>query len=212
MKQSIILIGGGDHCKTSIDVIEQEGKYKIEGIVDIGDKVGEKVLGYPIIGTDDNIPELVSKYSNFFITIGHVINANARRRVYYQLKQLGVRLPVIISPLAHVSTHSKIGEGTIIFPFSIIDVEVIIGNNCIINHATTIGHGAQIENNCHISANCVLGKCLIGEGSFVGINSWINNGVTLPNSTVIGSASNVLKTITEAGIYGGNPAKRIKQL
>ena len=30
----IILIGGGGHCKAVIDVIEQEGKFRIAGIVD----------------------------------------------------------------------------------------------------------------------------------------------------------------------------------
>ena len=32
--KNIILIGGGGHCKSVIDVIEQEKKYKISGIVD----------------------------------------------------------------------------------------------------------------------------------------------------------------------------------
>ena len=30
----IILIGGGGHCKSVIDVIEQEGKFQIAGIID----------------------------------------------------------------------------------------------------------------------------------------------------------------------------------
>ena len=77
------------------------------------------------------------------------------------LKNLGLTLPTIISPLAYVSRFANIGEGSIILPFSIIDVEAIIGKNSIINHATTIGHGAIIEDHCHVSANCVLGKCKI---------------------------------------------------
>ena len=52
MKEQIILIGGGGHCKSCIDVIEQEGRFEIAGIVEKPDKVGEKVLGYPVIGTD----------------------------------------------------------------------------------------------------------------------------------------------------------------
>ena len=34
MKPKIILIGGGGHCKSVIDVIEEENKYIIAGIVD----------------------------------------------------------------------------------------------------------------------------------------------------------------------------------
>ena len=32
--KNIVLIGGGGHCKSCIDVIEMEKKYKILGLVD----------------------------------------------------------------------------------------------------------------------------------------------------------------------------------
>jgi hypothetical protein len=32
--KKIILVGGGGHCKSCIDVIENENKYKIIGIID----------------------------------------------------------------------------------------------------------------------------------------------------------------------------------
>jgi FlaA1/EpsC-like NDP-sugar epimerase len=56
MKQKIILIGGGGHCKSCIDVIEQEGKYTIAGVVDVKEKAGQTIMGYPFIGTDDDLP------------------------------------------------------------------------------------------------------------------------------------------------------------
>ena len=33
--KDIVLIGGGGHCKSVIDVIEQEGRFKIIGIVEL---------------------------------------------------------------------------------------------------------------------------------------------------------------------------------
>ena len=53
--QNLILIGGGGHCKSCIDVIEGVNDYKILGILDTADKVGQEVLGYKIIGTDSDI-------------------------------------------------------------------------------------------------------------------------------------------------------------
>ena len=41
-KQKLILIGGGGHCKSCIDVIEKEGRFQISGIVDVPEKYGEK--------------------------------------------------------------------------------------------------------------------------------------------------------------------------
>ncbi len=67
MKENIILIGGGGHCKACIDVIEQEGNYQIAGIVDLPEMLHQKVLGYEIIATDKDFPDLVKEYKNFLI-------------------------------------------------------------------------------------------------------------------------------------------------
>ena len=34
MKPKILLVGGGGYCRSVIDVIEQESRYKIVGIID----------------------------------------------------------------------------------------------------------------------------------------------------------------------------------
>ena len=43
-KEKIVLLGGGGHCRSIIDVIELENKYKIVGIVDKKELIGSKVL------------------------------------------------------------------------------------------------------------------------------------------------------------------------
>ena len=61
MKDKLILIGGGGHCASCIDVIEQEGKFKIDGIIDKRENVGLSLLGYKYIGTDDEISNLIKQ-------------------------------------------------------------------------------------------------------------------------------------------------------
>ena len=91
MKPQIILIGGGGHCKSCIDVIEQEGKYQIAGIVDIKEKLHQKVLGYEIIATDDELQQLVIQYDFFIITVGQIKNPETRIRLFDRLKNLKVK-------------------------------------------------------------------------------------------------------------------------
>ena len=43
-KENIVLIGGGDHCGNCIDIIEQENKYNNVGIVDVPEKLHQKIL------------------------------------------------------------------------------------------------------------------------------------------------------------------------
>jgi hypothetical protein len=42
-KENIILIGAGGHALSCIDVIEQENKYSIHGLVGLKDEVGKKI-------------------------------------------------------------------------------------------------------------------------------------------------------------------------
>ena len=42
--KNIILVGGGGHCRSVIDVIEQEGRYKISGIIDKPSLLGSKIF------------------------------------------------------------------------------------------------------------------------------------------------------------------------
>ena len=71
-KKRIILIGGGGQCKSCIDVIEQTNKFDIIGIIDLADKAGQTILGYPIIGTDEQTPSFKNKTDYFLLTIGQI--------------------------------------------------------------------------------------------------------------------------------------------
>ena len=70
MKEKIILVGGGGHCHSVIDVIEQENKYEIIGIVDIKENIGKKVLDYKIIACDDDLEELFKTEKPFAMLLG----------------------------------------------------------------------------------------------------------------------------------------------
>ena len=170
--QEIILIGGGGHCKSVIDVIEQENKFTIAGIVDKKELIGQKVLGYKVIGSDDDLEKLFLKYKHAIITIGHIYSSQLRIDLFNLLKTIGYKLPVIKSPLSYISRHSFINEGTIIMHQVLVNAGVSIGKNCIINTKSLIEHDSVIENNCHISTSAVLnGGTLVKEGTFFGSNA-----------------------------------------
>lgn len=187
MKQEpIILIGGGGHCKSCIDVIEQEGRYRIAGIIDVPDKVGQKVMGYPVIGSDNQIPELAKKVANFIITIGQIYSAEPRIKLFAQLQTMDVEIPVIISPYAYVSKDTKIGKGTIVFHGSIINSGVEIGNNCIVNSGALIEHDSKIGNHCHISTGAIINGCVtVGDETFFGSGAVSRESVQIPRGSFI---------------------------
>jgi len=196
MKEKIILIGGGGHCKSCIDVIEQSGEFHIEGIMDVSEKLHQKVLGYEIIATDDDLPQLVNENKNFLVTLGQIKSPEKRIRIFQTLKESGVKLPVIISPLAYVSKHVEIGNGTIIMHHALINAGAKIGSNCIINNKALIEHDAIVGNHCHIATSAVInGGVTVGSGTFFGSKSVSKEYVEIGKNVVIGCGEKITKNI-----------------
>ena len=74
-----------------------------------------------------------------------------------------------------------------------------IGHDCTIGDFVTIAPGANISGNVTIGNRCNIGT-----------NAAIREKVTICDDVVIGMGSVILHDITEAGVYVGVPAKRVK--
>lgn len=188
MKKQILLIGGGGHCKSVIDVIEQENRFEIAGIIDKKELVGSNVLGYKIIGCDEDLNALRQDYMYALVTVGQIKSHESRMALFDMLKHLGYELPVIISPLAYVSKHSHIGEGTIVMHHALVNAHVSIGKNCIINTKALIEHDAMVEDHCHISTGAIVnGSVQIKTGTFYGSNATCKEAITVSGFIKAGS-------------------------
>ncbi|MDO9266559.1 MAG: acetyltransferase [Sulfurimonas sp.] len=172
MMERIILIGGGGHCKSVIDVIELQNRYEIVGILDKKELLYKDILGYKIIGCDDDLEALFTTCKNAVITVGQVKSNEARVKLFYKLKSIGFNLPSIISPLAYVSKHSFVDEGTIVMHHALVNSNAKVGKNCIINTKALIEHDAVVEDNCHISTSAVVnGGAVVKKDTFYGSNA-----------------------------------------
>ena len=189
MKPQIILVGGGGHCVSCIDVIEQDGKFEIAGIVDANNS-RDQVLGYPVLGGDDDLPILQKTYEYALVTIGQIKTPMTRMKLFERLTLLGFNLPSIISPRAYVSRYSVIGDGSIIMHDALINAQAEIGNNCIINTKALIEHDSKIGSHCHISTGAIInGGVTVGCGAFVGSNAVVRESSQINESFFVRSGS-----------------------
>lgn len=210
-KINLVLLGGGGHCLSVIESIEQTGKYNIAGILEPFPGKGEFINGYPVIGTDDDIPELVARGMSFLVTVGHIKTPVPRQKLFELLKLHKAPIASIIDPAAVVSSRSKIGEGSVILRNAFINSGASIGNNCIINTGAIIEHDARIGSFVHVSTGTIVnGECTIGDSCFIGSGAVLANNISICADTLIGAGTVVLKSIAEPGIYLGNPAQHIK--
>lgn len=210
-KKQIILVGGGGHCKSCIEVIESSNEYEIAGIIDVKEKIGETILGYKIIGCDSDLKELKKQFNFALVTVGQIKSNKARVKIFNNLKKIGYELPVIIASTAIVSKHSKIKPGTIIMHQAFVNAACVIGENCIINSKALIEHDCTIGNHCHLSTGIKInGNITIGNDCFIGSNSSFVNGISIVDNVIIGINSLISKSIKEEGIYVGQPTRKIR--
>ncbi|MCD8177160.1 MAG: acetyltransferase [Tannerellaceae bacterium] len=205
----LILIGGGGHCKSVIEVAESSGR-SILGILDTAENVGKKVLGYPILGTDDDIISYVN-IAEYIVSVGFIKDPTIRIRIHAIISSIGGALATLIASTAHVSPHAIIGEGTVVMHQAVINADVSVGKGCIINTFSNIEHDVMIGNHCHISTGAMInGDCKVGDGSFIGSQSVVVNGVSIGANTIVAAGSMVRKNIIKPGIYAGNPVSFYK--
>ena len=123
----------------------------------------------------------------------------------------------------------RIGDNTFIGPFTEIQKNAIIGKNCRIQSHSFICEMVNIGDNCFISHGAMFindtfasggpaggdksrwKETRIGNNVSIGTNATILP-VNITDGVVIGAGAVVTKDITEPGIYGGNPAKKIRDL
>lgn len=123
----------------------------------------------------------------------------------------------------------RIGNNCFIGPFVEIQKSVVIGERCKVQSHSFICELVTIGNDCFIGHGVMFINDLFSEGGPAGgdqskwkstkIGNKVSIGsnatilpVTICDSVVIGAGSVVTKDISEAGVYAGNPAKKIRSL
>jgi len=213
LNKPIILVGGGGNCKSVIEVIESSKQYQIYGILDKAEAAGQEVCGYPVVGTDQDIPRLIAEGYCFHISVGHIKNGEVRKVIFNRIQEAGGEMPVIVASTALVSPRATIAQGTIIMHKAFVNADASIGRNCIINTGAVVEHDATIGDHCHVSTGAYInGGCTVDDNSFIGSSSVLVQGTTIAANNIIAAGAVVIQSTQPNGVYAGVPAQLKKQL
>jgi sugar O-acyltransferase (sialic acid O-acetyltransferase NeuD family) len=192
-REPILLVGAGGHSRACIDVIEQEGRFVVKGLVGLLKEVGSSIFEYPVLGTDEDLPILLDDCANALIVVGQIKTPEPRIRLFDLLQQSSCVLPTIVSPRAYVSPHADLEAGTIVMPGAIVNSGAVVGKNCIINSQSLVEHDVIIKDHCHIATAATINSGVrIGTGTFIGSNSSVKQGITIGDHCVLGMGQKIL--------------------
>ncbi len=201
-ENSVIIIGGGGHAKTCIDILLHTKEYEILGILDPKLKVGDSISGIKVLGDNSYLNELVKRGLKYGVNgVGATHNPIARKNVFTLLKEYKIYIPNIIHPSANIESSAKIGEGNQFMMGSMIGSDAVVGDNCLVNSGSIISHDCILKDHCHIAPGAVLaGSVEIGESTLVGMGSTIYIGNKVGNNSVIYNGLNIFNNVEDNSI------------
>lgn len=209
----IVIIGGGGQGRVIIDVVEKLPQFELVGIVDSGLTVGERVLGYEVLGGEDDLSALCRSrdVAGVIIAIG---DNWQRSQVVRSVAAACPRLefPAAVHPSAQVGKDAVIGRGTVVMAGAVVNPNAHIGGFCILNTLCSVDHDSRVADYVSFAPHsCSGGDVEVGAFAAVGLGANIIHGVRIGEHSVIGAGATVVKDLPSHVVAYGTPAQVIRQ-
>ena len=202
---AVVIFGCGPMSQMFTNSIVSNSLYRVNLYVEDKENLSiQNYLGKPVVRLDE-ISDLTSLSDKFYVAIGYS-DLNYVREKYYKLfKEIGY------SPLSYFHLSSqidlsvKLGEHIWVMEKSVIQCDVIIGNNVVIHIGALIAHHSTIGDNCFIAQGVnICGYVNIGNNCFVGAGAIILNNIVIGDNCVIAAGAIVRKNMASNTMIIGN--------
>jgi len=122
---------------------------------------------------------------------------------------------------------AKIGQDCNICAHTLIESDVIIGNNVTVKSGVQVWDGTRIEDNVFLGPNATLTNDLmprskqypeifsgiiLKKDSSIGANATLLPGITIGEGAMVGAGAVVTKDVPDYAVVVGNPAKVIRYI
>lgn len=212
-KKNLLIFGGGNQAAYSIEIAEISLLYNVVGIVDSVNSINTIIHGYPVIGRQNNVKEIVN---NFHIDLGFIaIGDNWRREKVYQeiIQQIpDFDFATLIHPSATIGKDVEIEKGSLLMAGVIVNINTKIGKFSFLATGAQIDHDCILEDFTSVSAGSVFGGMVkLKKYAAVTLGATILDRLTIGSNTVIGAGALVTKNIPDNVTAYGIPAKPIRK-
>jgi sugar O-acyltransferase (sialic acid O-acetyltransferase NeuD family) len=212
MNDNIFVFGSSGHAKVIIDIIENEKKYKITGLIDKEEFINKKTFQYEVLGSEKQLGKLIKKYNTRkgIIAIG---DNSIRKKVAENILKNFPEFEFVnaVHPTVLLGKNVSLGKGIVIMPNVTINADSTIEDHCIINTRAVIEHDNHLASFCSLAPGTITGgNVKIGQGTAVGLGTIILPTIEIGENSIIGAGSLVLKDIPSNVVAFGLPAKTIK--
>jgi sugar O-acyltransferase (sialic acid O-acetyltransferase NeuD family) len=200
MKEGVIIYGAGGHAKSVMEIVRQENRYFIVGIIDDDiSLMGKMILEIPVLGARDILGDLKrSGVRTAFNGVGGILDIKIRKRIFDLFNETGYKCPRLIHNRATIESSAIIEEGVQVFANAYIGAEAKLHPYCMVNTNAVISHDCEVGEYSHIAPGALLaGHVQIGERTLVGMGVTTTIGVKIGSGARIGNGAIILADIPD---------------
>lgn len=218
MNKKVLIIGGEGNgsivaCAIKHANLMGHSEWECAGFLNDNIEVGKKIDGFEVHGKLEDVSKFL-KEGYYFINV--ILRIDGQKERIKKILDLGIpddRMATFVHPMAYVSPGVKLSPGVVVMPHVSIRTSTTIGKGCIILDGATIGHDNEIGDFCHIATQACVGSFLkVGFGVHIGLNATIREHLSIGDYSAVGMGSVLTKNIGEGEVWGGNPAKFIRNV
>jgi sugar O-acyltransferase (sialic acid O-acetyltransferase NeuD family) len=199
---AILVYGGGGHGKALIDLLRAQSAYRIVGVVDDGIHPGALVMGLPMLGGKDSLPQLYAQGVRLAVNaVGGIGNTGARIEVFRRLALAGFTCPAVIHPTAFIEPSAELSTGVQVMPHAYVGSQANIGFGVIVNTGAIVSHDCLLGEYANISPGAILaGEVQIGSRALVGMGVTVNLQVKVGAGARLGNGATVKTDVPENAV------------
>jgi sugar O-acyltransferase (sialic acid O-acetyltransferase NeuD family) len=214
---SLLIYGGGGHGKTLIELARALGSYDLAGVVDDHLTPGGDVLGVPVLGGQEILPELVSRGLHLVVNgVGGIGNFPVRWKVFELLKAAGFSFPAMIHPTAFIEPSVQVDEGVQVLPKTYIGSASQVGFGSVLNAGVIVTHDCVLGRCVNLSPGAMLaGGVIVKDFAQIGMGVTININITIGAEARVGNGATVKANVPPGGVVHAGaiwPAPGVKHM
>ena len=209
-----IILGGGGHARVLIESLHASGLAESVCVLDEDFSLwGNDLLGVPILGGDDLLPQLMQQGATHFVVGLGSVGDNRPRRHLFELGLSSGLIPLTVThPAAVFSKWARIGNGSVLFPCAVVNTCASLGVNVIVNTGAIVEHNCVIGDHVHLATGSRLcGAVHVANGAHIGAGSVVREGISIGAGAIVGAGALVVKDVEPGSVVVGVPARFLKQ-
>lgn len=208
-----MIVGGGGHAKVVLDALLASGMAEPLGILDADERrAGRTLLGVPVLGGDDRLPEAVRMgATHYVVAIGSIGRCQPRIEAARRCDAAGLEPLAVRHPRAVVSEHATVGKGCQIMAGAIVQPGAVLSEHAIVNTGAIVEHDCSVGAFAHVATGARLcGNVQVGDQAHIGAGATIRQGIIVGFQAIVGAGAVVVGDVAPDTTVVGVPAKPVE--